>query len=360
MKRLLWFSLILLIALAVGIRYYHPNTPLQDATESAIHSLSTLSKELVAAVKPTPPSATPDPNAQSSPNSLNSEQIEADSQKVDNDSNDAHSSNQEAARTETALATQLQAALNANASKPLKADQAHHFVNEDQLIILPNMDTVNRASLEEWIPANEAQQNAPMKTTSNHSLTHDGNGTDATSFAVSESALKPFKPNDVAQATTQDQAPDSSTIPNLIVNGSNSDTQVARTIRLKELLNEPDSEEKRVFYLHSVNQQDRQGLWGIVQTGLTKRFAEGILLENKGSPISALIPPMADERLDDKTSSFLGKRLHQKVANIYVFNYQQGVIGKNPDIIHPGQQLVIVAFTESELLDIYREFSNVQ
>ncbi|MBR9883312.1 MAG: hypothetical protein GYB21_06505, partial [Oceanospirillales bacterium] len=49
-------------------------------------------------------------------------------------------------------------------------------------------------------------------------------------------------------------------------------------VRLKELLNDPNRNPNDVFYIHAVDHYDRQGLWGIMQRGLTETFARGIRL----------------------------------------------------------------------------------
>lgn len=133
--------------------------------------------------------------------------------------------------------------------------------------------------------------------------------------------------------------------------------QIAATeIRLKELLDQPDSTQKQVFYLHAVRDADQQGLWGIIQYALIDTFAKGIQLPGEDGIVKADIPADADERLLDKRSSFLGHVLQDKVEETYVYNYTKGTLGQNPDLITPGQQLVIVTFSEDELIKIYNFF----
>ena len=131
-------------------------------------------------------------------------------------------------------------------------------------------------------------------------------------------------------------------------------------IKLKELLNDTDSDKKRIFYLHAVNPTDEQGIWGIIQKGLTGTFSKGISLRQANGTVRTLIPEDADEMLSNKNSSFLGKLLNYKVLTTYVYNYEKGNIGKNPDYIKPGQQLIIVTFTEQELMSVYQHFKNEQ
>ncbi len=95
---------------------------------------------------------------------------------------------------------------------------------------------------------------------------------------------------------------------------------------------------------------------GIIQSGLIHTFAQGIQLDS--SLISATIPKSADERLTNSTSSFLGAILDRKVKDTYVYNFEKGILGRNPDLINPGQELIIVTFTNAELISIYNHFAN--
>ena len=129
-------------------------------------------------------------------------------------------------------------------------------------------------------------------------------------------------------------------------------------IKLKELLNDPQQHPGDVFYIHAVDTYDRQGLWGIMQRGLTETFAKGIHLSSQNRTLSTQIPEDADERLADHSSSFLGRLLDDKVQETLVYNYRQGLLGQDPDLIQPGQQLLIVRFSEDELIRIYNHFAN--
>lgn len=128
-------------------------------------------------------------------------------------------------------------------------------------------------------------------------------------------------------------------------------------IRLQELLSDPDLAAGTVFYIHAVSPTDAQGLWGILQRGLIKTFAQGIELKESGRVLTAEIPMLADETLENRRSSFLGEFLYQKVQDTYVYNYQQGMLGQDPDLIKPGQQLIIVSYSEDELISIFNHFT---
>jgi hypothetical protein len=128
-------------------------------------------------------------------------------------------------------------------------------------------------------------------------------------------------------------------------------------VRLEELLNNPEANPGDVFYIHAVAPLDEQGLWGIMQRGLTETFAKGIRVGEAERLLTTEIPQDADERLADRSSSFLGQLLDRKVQETLVYNYRQGLLGQNPDLIQPGQQLLIVRFSEAELISIYNHFA---
>jgi hypothetical protein len=160
-----------------------------------------------------------------------------------------------------------------------------------------------------------------------------------------------------ASAAAQTQAVDLGLI------GTTADTSSAalaslNRLRLEELLNDPEQRPGDVFYIHAVDNYDRQGLWGILQRGLTQTFAQGIRLSGQNRTLSTRIPDDADERLADRSSSFLGHILDNKVKETLVYNYRQGLLGQDPNLIQPGQQLLIIRFSEDELIRIYNHFAS--
>lgn len=114
-----------------------------------------------------------------------------------------------------------------------------------------------------------------------------------------------------------------------------------------------------LFYVHRVTEEDIQGLWGIIQTGLVRNFRQGIRLQRDGNEqrVSVLIPADADEPLPTGLSSFLGKVLHQKVSTSYVYNFNTHTMGYDPNLIHPGQELILIRFSAEELKAIYQFFA---
>ena len=113
-----------------------------------------------------------------------------------------------------------------------------------------------------------------------------------------------------------------------------------------------------IFYLHTVLPTDEQGIWGIVHFGIIDNFARGMAIR-RGEDIETYtvrIPRHADERLADRSSSFLGLLIDRKTKESYVYNFRDDRMGRNPDRIFPGQELVIIHFKPEELMAIYKHF----
>jgi hypothetical protein len=129
---------------------------------------------------------------------------------------------------------------------------------------------------------------------------------------------------------------------------------IADLIRAEQAV-EPDS----VFYVRTVRSSDVQGLWGIVHDGIIGNFARGVAIR-RGEEIDTYqveIPRDADERLRDRSSSFLGKMISDKTRASWVYNFKENRMGRNPDSILPGQEVVIIKFRAQELIAIYRHFA---
>ena len=217
----------------------------------------------------------------------------------------------------------------------LDIKQANNFVTGDQLLELPNMKT-EAAQVETIQTALEVVDNAQAQ-------------------GVQTSTLVVKKPLVSVTTTEPDQMMKLISEENVIQTKTLSPGD---KIRLKELLSNPDMAAGSVFYIHAVTPNDMQGLWGILQRGLTNTFREGIKLSGEnGQTLIADIPELADEVLENQRSSFLGEFLYSKVNDIYIYNYQQGMLGQDPNLIKPGQQLVIVSYSEDELIKIYQHFT---
>ncbi len=199
-------------------------------------------------------------------------------------------------------------------------------------------DTLDVATANHFVTGNQLLQLPEAKPATEQHITLDEAGADsATSFAVD----LPVK-----------SAPDAS------IRVQSPALSAQDRLRLQELLNDPNQAADEIFYVHSVRNSDQQGLWGIIHQGLIETFTRGIRIKDRSRLLSAQIPADADEPLTDQRSSWLGHLLKRKVEETWVFNYQQGLLGRNPNVIHPGQQLVIVRFSEAELIDIYNHFTH--
>jgi hypothetical protein len=133
-------------------------------------------------------------------------------------------------------------------------------------------------------------------------------------------------------------------------------------VTIAQLLPEERGLGKDTFYVHAVTREDVQGIWGIIQRGLIDQFLKGIPVPaeeeiTRERVLKLRIPNNADEPREGGYSSFLGRVLDEKTRESYVYNYSSGRMGKNPDYISPGQELVISRFSKEELVEIYKHFS---
>lgn len=116
----------------------------------------------------------------------------------------------------------------------------------------------------------------------------------------------------------------------------------------------PDS----IFYVRTIRDTDKQGIWGIIHDGIMTNFAQGMAIR-RGKEVNTYkveIPRDADELLEDQSSSFLGQLIHRKAKESYVYNFTKNRMGQNPDLITPGQEIVIINFEPDELIGIYKHF----
>ena len=132
-------------------------------------------------------------------------------------------------------------------------------------------------------------------------------------------------------------------------------------LSVKEIIQSGDMPDNALFYLHRVTEDDLQGLWGIIQSGLIDKFRQGVHIDgispNKDT-VRAVIPADADEKLTSGLSSFLGKILTQKVNSSYIYNFSTHTMNHDPNLIYPGQQLIMIHFSPEELKQIYQFFSD--
>jgi len=131
-------------------------------------------------------------------------------------------------------------------------------------------------------------------------------------------------------------------------------------VTIAELLGAEEAVAKdAVFYVHTVKPDDDEGIWGIVHEGITRNFAQGVAVHRGGETETYRvdIPGDADQIEPDDSSSFLGKLIHEKSRETYVYNFRTDRLGRNPHLIMPGQEIVIVSFTPEELIAIYKHFA---
>ena len=128
------------------------------------------------------------------------------------------------------------------------------------------------------------------------------------------------------------------------------------------LMAEQILDEESIYYVRTVKPEDTQGLWGILHGGLISNFSRGVAIE-RGEEVNTYqveIPELADEILEDASSSYLGRLIHGKSMNSYVYNFKENRMGKNPHALFPGQEIVIVKFNPDELIEIYKHFVKSQ
>ena len=281
-------------------------------------------------------------------------------------------------------------ALTEPAPQPIPADRADHFVTQEQVISLVPDDIIERVTVRELAeddtiggdtPITVVRETEQIEAITQERLIVESGGD------VEKLVRIPLPSGDrFEQTTIGDIVADRSGQPARLV-------QVVRTVRhfevttLNDLLHEetnldsllgiikqpyrievatladllqkqmaenPDS----IFYLHTVLPTDEQGIWGIVHFGLIDNFARGVAIR-RGENVeryTVRIPRDADERLEDNSSSFLGKLIDNKTKESFVYNFREHRIGRNPDRIYPGQELVIINFKTEELVAIYTHF----
>ena len=143
--------------------------------------------------------------------------------------------------------------------------------------------------------------------------------------------------------------------------GTDETTAPPATITIRELLEGTvEVGDHDVFYVHAVTPEDRQGLWGIIQKGVTETFARGVRLtiEGRTDTYQVAVPPDADEVLEDRSSSQFGLMIHRKSRETIVYNRRLGRLTLDPDVtLYPGNELIIVGFEPEELIDLYKHFA---
>ncbi|WP_409522683.1 hypothetical protein [Nitrincola sp. MINF-07-Sa-05] len=275
--------------------------------------------------------------------------------------------------------------------QPIDVREANHFVRGDQMLTLPprRVDTASSEVLQEdstpaasfaveltsSVQVQNAQTSTQQPTLSNQpnqliveQPIPPGSESRSGTLVVPDTSESTASTSNNGQLTSVvnemlNLAPDSGRI-NPGGSGSLSipatNLSAGGQIRLQELFPDPDQAATSYYYIHSVTDADRFGIWGILRQGLIETFAEGIQISEVSQFLSAQIPEDADRLQEDMSSSYLGLFLHQKVLESVVYNFHQGLIGQNPHLIKPGQELVIINFKEEELVGVYNHFARSQ
>ena len=272
---------------------------------------------------------------------------------------------------------------------PIKASRADHFVTKEQVISLLPASLVQTTSIDALEADPKLRDNSPItvirridqieSTTAERLISDAGGDLDQIVPVFENAKVRQVKVRELLQRLTAHP-----TVPVSVVRRVEyfeittpaelqADTSLDRSapiqvikeayaleaasvadlLRAKRAL-APDT----VFYVRTVRPEDHQGLWGIVMGGLVENFGRGMAIR-RGKRVETYkvdIPRMADEVRADKESSFLGKLIHRKTQDSYVYNFKENRMGRNPDQIFPGQEIVIIDFRPDELVTIYRHF----
>jgi hypothetical protein len=228
--------------------------------------------------------------------------------------------------------------------KPIAIDRADDFITKDQPVSLPKQESV-----QEIKPAERIQQSK-----------FDSDVIASPVNEIDQGVQTRRLDNQLELVTSEQLAADSVLVDQTV--RIQRSAHPADVVSVGELLEQhggqvgPDD----LFYVHTVQELDDQGIWGIIQNGVVRTFAQGIAVGLDPAPdiIKVDIPQDADERLADESSSFLGKLIYEKTIQSYVYNFTQHRMGRNPDVLRPNQEIVIVSFRPSELITIYRHFRN--
>ncbi len=228
--------------------------------------------------------------------------------------------------------------------KPIAIGQADDFVTKDQPVSLPKTEVVQE------IRSGDRVQQSKFDADATVGLVKEiGEGVQIRSMERRIVAVTPQRI--VADRVLVDQT-------GRIQQG----VHPADVVSVAELLEQHGEkvEPEDLFYVHTVQELDNQGIWGIIQDGVIRTFARGVAVGSDATAdiFKIDIPDDADELLTDQSSSFLGKLIYEKANRSYVYNFTQHRMGRNPDVLRPNQEIVIVTFHPSELITIYRHFRN--
>ena len=274
-------------------------------------------------------------------------------------------------------------------AQPVPAKSADHFVSKDQIIsLLPEstielttpQDIERNPALSPDTPITVIRKVEQVETASPEKIIAEAGGDlnkmvkilddgEVREMTVREVlkryAANPDDPISVVKTvqyfeitTPAELAKDTSLAPNqeiqIITKPYRLEAATIAELLMREGTFDPDS----IFYVRTVRGTDDQGIWGIIHDGILTNFAQGMAIR-RGKEVNTYkidIPRDADELLDDQSSSFLGKLIHKKALDSYVYNFTKNRMGRNPDTVIPGQEIVIISFEPEELITIYKHF----
>ncbi len=296
-----------------------------------------------------------------------------------------------AARHQEAVESQAQSyvtKLTAPDSEPVKVERADHFVTGEQMLSLVPDAAVERTTLKalqadpglgpdtpitvvreveqvERVTPEKLIARSGGRLDTRVTVLLDNEAKDTTVREVLERARQsPGTPIDIVtvteyyeQTTPRELAERSEDVPDAAIKIIRRH-RGAEAASVAELMRREQVSPDALFYVRTVRPDDDQGIWGIVQHGIISNFARGMAIR-RGREIDTYrveIPTDADEREGDRSSSFLGKLIHDKTKASFVYNFNHNRMGRNPNRIVPGQEIVIIDFKPEELIRIYRHF----
>ena len=338
-----------------------------------------------------------------------SDSTASDSTASDSTASDSTASDSTASETAKAEAKKYVETLTDTAPQTISVDRAEHFVTEERVISLVPEDMIENVSVEELArdetlspdtPITVVREVEQLETAVPEQLIADSGGDldktlrvqvtyddsqdeagqedsgpkvideDTVALITVREALErirtePEKPLTIIRTVryfevmTLKELLDSAQGDDAFLNVVTQPYRIASATLADLLQREKEENPGAVFYLHTVQDTDDQGIWGIVHFGLTDNFARGVAvrLGEDVETYTVEIPRDADERLDDQSSSFLGKLIDGKTKDSFVYNYRDNRMGRNPDRIYPGQEIVIIKFESEELMSIYTHFA---
>ena len=237
---------------------------------------------------------------------------------------------------------------------------------DTQLRVLVKYDDSQGVVEQEDAEQNVAEQNVAEQSAAEQNVAEQNVAEQITVREILERILtEPNKPISIVKTVRYfevmtlrellDSEEDADTFLNVVTRPYRIEAATLADLLQRQKTENPDT----IFYLHTVQPTDEQGIWGIVHFGLIENFARGMAVKRgeKLETFTVRIPRDADERLHDRSSSFLGKLIDRKTKESFVYNFRNSRMGRNPDRIYPGQEIVIIHFEPEELISIYKHFA---